>query len=198
MRAIGHWEFAEYMLSAVLPSCTEAERTAFRFGSVEPDLNCTTYLKGILHGNGVHGHNYEQVLPRIERLLQALSDREEIRVLDWYRLGKLTHFVADAFTYPHNGCFPGDLRAHMKYEHQLAVRFRWTLCSTAEAQTLPTDCAGLFDWIKQQHERYLHGPMGAENDCRLILSTVCAVVAALTADVLPLDAPAQLMGDVSL
>ena len=112
MRLCSHLEFAQYLVSFWLPSCTAAERDAFLFGSIEPDLNCTTYLKGMLHRNGVHGHNYEQVLPRIDRLLHELTDKNGVHLLDWYRLGKLTHFIADAFTYPHNNCFPGDLRAH--------------------------------------------------------------------------------------
>lgn len=94
MRAYSHWELAQYLVSFRLPSCTAAERDAFLFGSIEPDLNCTTYLKGFLHGSGVHGHNYEQVLPRIDRLLHELTDKGSVHLLDWYWLGKLTHFIA--------------------------------------------------------------------------------------------------------
>lgn len=198
MRAYSHWELAQYLVSFRLPSCTAAERDAFLFGSIEPDLNCTTYLKGLLHGSGVHGHNYEQVLPRIDRLLHELTDKGSVHLLDWYRIGKLTHFIADAFTYPHNSCFPGDLRAHMKYERQLAVRFRWALYDTVSAQTPPADCGSLFRWIQQQHEQYLQNPMGVDNDARFIRSTVCAVVAVLTDDVAPIYTPAQLTGGASL
>lgn len=198
MRAYSHWELAQYLVSFLLPSCTAAERDAFLFGSIEPDLNCTTYLKGFLHGSGVHGHNYEQVLPRIDRLLHELTDKDSVHLLDWYRLGKLTHFIADAFTYPHNSCFPGDLRTHMKYERQLAVRFRWALYSAFPTETPSTDCDSLFRWIQQQHEQYLQNPMGVDNDARFIRSTVCAVVAVLTDDVAPIYTPAQLTGGASL
>lgn len=193
MRLCSHWEFAQYLVSFRLPSCSAAERDTFLFGSIEPDLNCTTYLKGLTQGNGVHGHNYEQVLPRIDRLLHDLTDKDEVHLLNWYRLGKLTHFIADAFTYPHNSCFPGDLHAHMKYERQLAIRFRWALYDTlsASAETPPSDCDGLFRWIQQQHKQYLLNPMGAENDSRFIVSTVCAAVEALTADVVPISTSAQ-------
>lgn len=181
MKAYSHWELADYLLTAVLPETTAAQTAAFLFGAVEPDLNCTTYLKGILHGSGVHGHNYAQVLPRIERLLHELGGKNDYRLLDWYRLGKLTHFIADAFTYPHNSCFPGSLRAHMWYESQLAVTLRWALCDSAPAEAPQTTGMPLLYWLTQYHERYLQAPMGTENDTRCILTAVRTVTAALTA-----------------
>ena len=182
MQANSHLELAEYLLSVCVAPSTPAQRAAFRFGSVEPDLNCTTYLKGILHGNGVHGHNYTQVMPRIERLLRELSEIEEDGLLAWYRLGKLLHFVADAFTYPHNSCFPGTLRDHMRYEAQLAVYFRWTLHGGAPVP-VQQDSRLLLSMIQAQHERYLSECMGRENDARFILDVACTVFATLTADI---------------
>lgn len=181
MKAYSHRALAGALLTAVLPQTTAAHAAAFLFGSVEPDLNCTTYLKGILHGSGVHGHNYEQVMPRIERLLHELGGKEEYRLLDWYRLGKLTHFIADAFTYPHNSCFPGDLRAHMRYESQLAVTLRWALCGNPPVDAPLPNGMPLLYWLRQYHERYLQAPMGTENDTRCILTAVRTVTAALTA-----------------
>ena len=193
MRAVSHWELADYLLDTALPQTTRANAAAFRFGAVESDLNCTTYLKGILHGNGVHGHNYEQVLPRIARLLDRLDGTDGTHPLDWYRLGKLTHFIADAFTYPHNACFAGSLKSHMRYEVHLAVYFRWALCGTMTVNA-PQN-VGLLPWLVQQHEDYLQNPMGVENDARFILTAVCAVTAALTENVFPLRTSAQFTGE---
>ena len=112
MQASSHLELA-YQLLRLFPGIQPVERAAFLFGSVEPDLNALTYLKGIAHGMGLHGHNYAQVLPRIVRLSALLKDRQAWRVLDYYRMGKLVHYVADAFTLPHNTAFQGNHRAHI-------------------------------------------------------------------------------------
>ncbi len=192
MQANSHLELAEYLLSVCAAPTAPAQRAAFLFGSIEPDLNCTTYLKGLLHGSGVHGHNYTQVMPRIERLLDELSGIEKDGVLAWYRLGKLLHFIADAFTFPHNSCFSGGLSEHMRYEAQLAVYFRWTLHGSAPMPARQ-DSRLLYAMIEAQHERYLKESMGKENDARFILSVTCAVFAALTADA-PTGVPAALTG----
>ena len=36
-----------------------------------------------------------------------------------YLLGKLIHYIADAFTFPHNNVFKGNLVQHCKYENKL-------------------------------------------------------------------------------
>ena len=38
---------------------------------------------------------------------------------DCFRLGVLLHYTADAFTWPHNKQFAGNLKQHMRYERLL-------------------------------------------------------------------------------
>ncbi len=132
MQASSHLELA-YQLLRLFPGIQPVERAAFLFGSVEPDLNALTYLKGIAHGMGLHGHNYAQVLPRIVRLSALLKDRQAWRVQDYYRMGKLVHYVADAFTLPHNTAFQGNLRAHIRYEMRLVSTPRCHMRSACSA-----------------------------------------------------------------
>ena len=37
----------------------------------------------------------------------------------YYTLGKLTHYLADAFTYPHNENYPDSMLCHHQYETDL-------------------------------------------------------------------------------
>ncbi len=62
MQASSHYELACCFLP-YFPGWSLPERFAFLFGSVEPDINCLTYLHGIPAGDGLRGHNYAQVLP---------------------------------------------------------------------------------------------------------------------------------------
>lgn len=61
----------------------------------------------------------------------------------YYTLGKLTHYLADAFTYPHNENYPESLIAHRQYEDDLRsylaqyLRFRSLRPSAAPALTWP-------------------------------------------------------------
>ena len=80
---------------------------AFLFGSFQPDCNPLTYLKGSLHGRRFQGHCYPNSRTYVESRIRRLQQRRERwTVWQYYTLGKLTHYLADAFTYPHNDIFP--------------------------------------------------------------------------------------------
>lgn len=192
MQASSHLELA-YQLLRLFPGIQPVEREAFLFGSVEPDLNALTYLKGIAHGMGLHGHNYAQVLPRIVRLSALLKDRQAWRVQDYYRMGKLVHYVADAFTLPHNTAFQGNLRAHIRYEMRLAACFHSALSHAERMFCTPVrhvDFPGLLRW---RHHLYEHEVQGVENDIFCILETsvaaVMAFVPSVTYRALPVPLP---------
>ncbi|MEI3518476.1 MAG: zinc dependent phospholipase C family protein [Clostridia bacterium] len=87
----------------------EIYKKAFIIGSIEPDKNLLTYLHGFLGGRKLHGHDYEKYLPVMKRLYDMLSEKKVFGLKDYYRLGKLLHDTADAFTYPHNSIFTGSL-----------------------------------------------------------------------------------------
>ena len=71
----------------------------------------------------MHGHNYENILPVMKSMLMSFENKTGMGIWDYYRLGKLTHYVADSFTYPHNGNFTGNLSDHCDYETELHRKF---------------------------------------------------------------------------
>ena len=75
---------------------------AFLFGSFQPDCNPLTYLKGSLRAYKFRGHNYSNSQRYIYSRISRLQRRERWTMWQYYTLGKLTHYLADAFTYPHN------------------------------------------------------------------------------------------------
>lgn len=177
MQASSHLELAHRLLQ-YFPSASPIEQAAFLFGSVEPDMNFLTYCRGLLHGAGLHGHNYAQVLPRIARLSRLLNGQESRGVQAYYRLGKLTHYIADAFTFPHNTGFCGSLRSHIRYEarladclHQPLTRMNFNPCASVRHVDFP----GLVRW---RHHLYVSAAPGPENDIFFIIETAQAAVLA--------------------
>ena len=141
---------------------------AFLFGSFQPDCNPLSYLKGSLHGKKFGGHTYANNRPYLDRRIRRLRARARFRLWDYYTLGKLTHYVADAFTWPHNPTFPAWGWAHHTYENELREGLRAyldgrPLCRRRLFRDLPEKLADL-------HARYLEGESGVNRDIRYIVA----------------------------
>ena len=59
----------------------------------------------------------------MRKLFDSVQKQERIGIRKCYHLGKLTHYVADAFTFPHNKKFCGSLKEHRRYEKTLHDQF---------------------------------------------------------------------------
>lgn len=123
MQTIDHRILAEFLETRFDRSVPDIFRKAFIFGAIEPDLNFFTYFHGWKRGTKMHGHNYENILPVMKSMFMSFENKTGIGIWDYYRLGKLTHYVADSFTYPHNGNFTGNLSDHCDYETELHGSF---------------------------------------------------------------------------
>ena len=71
---------------------------AFLFGSFQPDCNPLTYLKGSRRARKLRGHNFTNSRLYIESHIKLLQARTRWNIWQYYTLGKLTHYLADAFT----------------------------------------------------------------------------------------------------
>ena len=92
---------------------------AFLFGSFQPDVNPFSYLKGSLHYHKLKGHNYVNSRAYINSKITKLQRRRRWTMWQYYTLGKLTHYLADAYTYPHNENYPNTMIDHHCYETDL-------------------------------------------------------------------------------
>ncbi len=109
MQLRDHRILAVFLIDKMGRSMSFFYRRMFILGSLEPDRKPFTYLHGITKGEKFHGHNYENILPVMRKLFESPQSKDKLGIRDYYRLGKLTHYVADAFTYPHNRIFQGSL-----------------------------------------------------------------------------------------
>ena len=148
---------------------------AFLFGSFQPDCNPLTYLKGSRRACKFRGHNYSNSHWFIENHIAALQRRQRWTIWQYYTLGKLTHYLADAFTFPHNENYPDSLIAHRQYEDDL----RTCLADCLRAQKLRRQqlredlCAA----IGELHRQYMAAQSDLQRDVEYILRSTALLMA---------------------
>lgn len=98
-------------------------KRAFFLGAILPDANPITYLRGAHLSGRPQGHDAKWSYPLLLRLLSTLRRTGVRTELDAYRLGTLTHYLADALTYPHTPGFCGGISEHNRYERELHRAF---------------------------------------------------------------------------
>lgn len=88
--------------------------TAFTLGAMMPDVKPTFFVKK---------HSYNGKLRFLERSLRKMTEDYPAGKMPatgyWEKLGELTHFIADSFTWPHNTNFDGGFTAHCTFEGDL-------------------------------------------------------------------------------
>ena len=163
MTTKSHYYFGAYLLSSGLNGINKLEKASFLYGCMEPDFNPGTYLKGSVHVQKLRGHNFQNMLPCIEKLFEKIEHHKPFGILYFYRLGKLTHYLIDAFTYPHNSIFCGSIKDHILYEAKLQELF---ICSLKKCQ-MPLDNQSYenpYMMFLKTHKEYLSMEMGEERD----------------------------------
>ena len=149
---------------------------AFLFGSFQPDCNPLTYVKGSWRGQKLCGHNFSNSQPFICKRIARLQRRTaHWTVWQYYTLGKLTHYLADAFTYPHNDHFPDGLMDHHRYETDLRRYLEDYLSqrSVRQERSRP-DVIGA---LQQLHNQYMAGVADMRKDVQFILKATSILMA---------------------
>lgn len=175
MRRKSHYQLGLYLAHHYLPHISGPDRSVFLLGCVEPDHNPFTYWKGSLRFQWLRGHNYPNSRRYMEKLSHRLETTPRWSLIDSYSLGKLIHYLADAFTSAHNPHFPEELTLHRAYEDGLQHMFLGLLAANpapapAATQTLP-------DLLASLHREYTSQSPTPENDTRYILTACCTCMA---------------------
>ena len=150
---------------------------AFLFGSFQPDCNPLSYLKGSRRGTPLMGHNFSNSRRYVCRRIRRLQKLDRWNIWQYYTLGKLTHYLADAFTFPHNETYTESLQAHRRYEAQLRCLLadRLKHCPSLPlpgTQDLTTALVAL-------HRQYLSASSYLQRDIDYILSATTLLVVSL-------------------
>ena len=170
METKDHKMLARFLLSRTETNIPYIFQKAFILGNIEPDRNPFTYLHGIIHGEKFHGHNYENTILIMRKLFNSLKDKWCFGILEYYHLGKLMHYMADAFTFPHNSVFKKTLKEHCIYERKLHKRFS-NMLENQQFIEYKVKTLNDFKNIEILHNKYLQIAGDCKNDCKYIMCT---------------------------
>ena len=148
---------------------------AFLFGSFQPDVNPFSYLKGSVRYHKLKGHNYVNSRQYINAQIRKLQKRSRWTVWQYYTLGKLTHYLADAYTYPHNENYPDSILNHHNYETNLRAFLRGYLAHQyVRRQQARRD---LIAALEELHEQYMATRASMYRDASYILKATSLLMA---------------------
>lgn len=175
-----HIMLAKYFSESFLSDCDGAYRFAFYLGSIAPDFNPVTFLRGFKTVAHFRGHHYEASLKAVRRLMETLSEEGDGSWWDYYCLGKLAHYMVDGFTWPHNlSLYTDTIKAHMSYEHELNGLLFEKLKTLGKADWSSRDVSTLYRDYLQAHASYVAGGHSMEADMTYALKTVGSTISAL-------------------
>lgn len=185
MQTRDHKMLAEFLAAEMGNDIPYFYKKAFIFGSIEPDINPFTYLHGLTRGKMFHGHNYKNILLVMRKLFDSIQ-KEYFGLRKYYHLGKLAHYVADAFTFPHNKEFYGNLKKHCRYESELHKQFSNAL-QRQKTTELNREGIDSFDYIEDLHKEYSEEAGTYEIDCRYILQAAVILICSEKQAIWPAD-----------
>lgn len=149
-------------------------KLAFILGSIEPDINFITYFRGSMKHEKMRGHNYDNVISHMGKLISKIQMSTK-QVLKYYKLGKLIHYVADSFTFPHNKEFTGNLEEHCRYEDVLHLYMNKYLLGEYKGLDKNKN-ENLLNKIKILHNKYVGSIRNYYEDCYYIVNVSIMVM----------------------
>ena len=164
MKTIDHLLLGRYLAAYCGTPRLLRHPRAFLLGCIEPDCNVLSYLRGMKFQR-FRGHNAENTFRFLSRCAADFDENGIFSARDYFRFGVMLHYVADAFTAPHNRFWTGSLVEHVAYEEKLHRRFK-ALLEAAQPDRLP------YREYVPLHQAYCKEIPGMENDFRYIL-TAC-------------------------
>ena len=171
MQKRSHFHLAAALLREIRSFGARRFDLAFLFGSVQPDCNPLSYLKGSLSARKLQGHSFSNSGRYIASRMTRLRRRRRWTIWQYYTLGKLTHYLADAFTSPHNRDFSGGLAAHRAYERELRRRLAAALAGQSWPAPPVQGCPAPDAAIEALHRRYMTADSGFQRDILYILQS---------------------------
>ena len=172
-----HLHLGKYLARHYMSHISKRKILAFLFGCIQPDRNPTTYFKGSFHCQWLRGHNYHNARRFMKRISLRLERRKHLTIFDYYTLGKLIHYTADAFTMAHNTFFPQSLMCHRQYEIKLQKHF---LNYLLEEPAVDIQLAkNIMDTICFYHREYSRQKPNMNNDAIYAVKASCSVLSFL-------------------
>ncbi len=172
MRKKSHILLARYIAKNTEDEELKKHRLSFYIGSILPDCKPSfVYKKHEINGT------FPDVKKMVDKLIFGRGNGKLVRKRRYYmKLGQVTHYVADYFTYPHNKIYPGTLKDHCSYEEQLKRSLKTYIMNRnmqakEKVQADFRDAEALYAYILERHKQYLGKKINIEADIHNIIAT---------------------------
>ena len=98
MKTADHLLLGQYLVERCGTPHLRCHRRAFLLGCVEPDYNVFSYLRGMRYYEKFRGHNAENSSAFLSHCFTDFEGHTLHSAWDYFRLGTMIHYAADAFT----------------------------------------------------------------------------------------------------
>lgn len=173
LKTHSHKQLASYLVEQYISDAPRRHVCAFKLGCIEPDKNYLTYVKGSIKYQWLRGHNWGNTNRYMARVSRKLERKDHFNLLDFYKLGKLIHYIADAFTFAHNPSFDTNLKKHRSYEGRLESYLPWQISNYTHNAT-DYDMT-LMEVIRCYHNEYVQKPKSIHTDASFSI-IVCSTI----------------------
>ena len=169
MRKKSHVSLARFIVRNTDNEELKKHRYSFYIGSILPDIKPSfVYRKHEIDGT------FPDLQERMKKMLERIPGKEKYTRRDICRMGEISHYLADYFTFPHNKEYPGSLKDHCTYEEELKQKLRMYLNTHEAKENLRpkkffASTESLFEFINRSHREYLDGKHGVRHDIESIV-----------------------------
>jgi len=191
MRKKSHVSLSLYLIKNIDSQLLSEHKKAFVMGSILPD--CKPSFVTTKHNME---ETFDMVTAFISKLTVDSDDFKKISTSYCRKLGEVTHYLADYFTFPHNGEFDGNMKDHCMYEKYLKFALKDYINSdevyinkyVASTFNTPEELCQFVMWL---HESYIdsheaidsNANMGSyqsiQRDCKYIVTLTHIVTAGI-------------------
>lgn len=185
MRKKSHIALTTYLIHNVGDIELKRHKYSFYIGSLLPD--CVPSFITKRHCIEDTFHNLKK---EIEKITIYNDIDKGINSYYFLKLGVITHFIADYFTYPHNSIYEGNLSAHCLYEKELKFALKDYIKTYTNNQEMyiikdklkrnemqfKKTVEEICNYIKEKHEEYLKLDIVHKIDCEYIVNVCKSVV----------------------
>lgn len=179
MRKKSHISLAWYLMNSQGMENLKEHKNWFYIGSILPDC-VPSFL--------VRRHSYEDSFPVLEKEIKKLighyNPQKGINAYCSRRLGVITHYISDYFTFPHNNNYPGNLADHCSYEENLKHALRRYVHSEEAKKARQVNGTfkttdDILAFVRRMHDEYMKIQSAVQRDCEYIVELCHRVVDAL-------------------
>lgn len=175
MRKKSHISLAGQMMRSLETEGIISHKYTFYLANILPD--CRPSFLTTPHS---FDETFEWIGKKMREFVESFEASKGMTLAKTIRLGEMTHYVADYFTFPHNKHYDGNLKDHCYYEGDLKRRLKeyidsgkaMALKSKVEIFSTVEDILG---YIKKRHQEYMSGMRCIKDDMDYII-TVCTSV----------------------